>query len=459
LQVWGERDSSRICVWTPPKAQLPEPLRHTYLDCIASLESAWFEFQTHATEGAHEIAGCGLWLLTPRDFRNLSGIKDRGDLASFSSIILSRSFSGSFILLLRTPLYETHQRIGAKLVDFGGWEMPLHYGSQVDEHHAVRKHAGMFDVSHMCTVEVVGAQAKDFLHFALANNVSKLKTHGRALYSCMLNERGGVVDDLIVYYFDDTTFRLVVNAGTAQKDIAWLNAIIAREKFAVALTPRKDVAMIAVQGPAAREAVWKVLENSRAATADLKPFNSATVDDIFIARTGYTGEDGFEIILPATRAAEFWTQLQSAGVKPCGLGARDTLRLEAGMNLYGQDMNDDTTPLESNLAWTVDMSTDRKFIGRAALEAAPVRQLVGLVPLGAGILRSHQVVQTLNGKSMGNGEITSGSFSPTLNISIAFARIPVGVAIGDTVQAEVRGKWLDCRVTKFPFVRNGQSLI
>ena len=357
--------------------------------------------------------------------------------------------------LRHTPLYQTHQRLGAKLVDFGGWEMPLHYGSQVDEHHAVRKHAGMFDVSHMCTVEVAGNQAKDFLHFALANNVSKLKTHGRALYSCMLNERGGVVDDLIVYYFDDTTFRLVVNAGTAEKDIAWLNAIITREKFAVVLTPRNDVAMIAVQGPAAREAVWKVLENSRAATADLKPFNSATIDGIFIARTGYTGEDGFEIILPATRATEFWTQLQNAGVKPCGLGARDTLRLEAGMNLYGQDMNDDTTPLESNLAWTVDMSTDRKFVGRAALEVPPTRQLVGLVPLGAGILRGHQVVQTVNG----NGEITSGSFSPTLNISIAFARIPAGVAIGDTVQAEVRGKWLDCRVTKFPFVRNGQSLI
>ncbi len=361
--------------------------------------------------------------------------------------------------LRHTPLYETHQRLGAKLVDFGGWEMPLHYGSQVDEHHAVRKHAGMFDVSHMCTVEVVGTQAKDFLHFALANNVSKLKTHGRALYSCMLNERGGVVDDLIVYYFDDFTFRLVVNAGTAQKDIAWLNTIIAREKVSVVLTPRNDVAMIAVQGPTAREAVWKVLPNSRAATAELKPFNSATVDGIFIARTGYTGEDGFEIILPAERAAEFWTQLQNAGVKPCGLGARDTLRLEAGMNLYGQDMDDNTTPLESNLAWTVDMSTDRKFIGRAALESAPTRQLVGLVPLGAGILRGHQVVQTLNGKSKGNGEITSGSFSPTLNISIAFARIPADVAIGDTVQAEVRGKWLDCRVTKFPFVRNGQSLI
>jgi len=358
--------------------------------------------------------------------------------------------------LRHTPLYETHQRLGAKLTDFGGWEMPLHYGSQVDEHHAVRKHAGMFDVSHMCTVEVVGSQAKAFLLFALANNVAKLKTHGRALYSCMLNERGGVVDDLIVYYFDEARFRLVVNAGTAQKDIDWLNTISLREKFAVTLTPRTDVAMIAVQGPEAREAVWKVLPDSHAATAELKPFNSATVGDFFIARTGYTGEDGFEIILPATEAAAFWAQLQSVGVVPCGLGARDTLRLEAGMNLYGQDMNDETTPLESNLAWTVDASTDRQFIGRAALEAAPpTRQLVGLVPLSAGILRGHQVVQTPHGK----GEITSGSFSPTLNKSIAFARIPALVAIGDTVQVEVRGKWLDCRVTKFPFVRNGQALI
>ena len=364
--------------------------------------------------------------------------------------------SSTLQALRHTPLYETHQRLGAKLVDFGGWEMPLQYGSQVEEHHAVRKHAGMFDVSHMCTIEVAGSQAKAFLLLALANNVAKLKTHGRALYSCMLNERGGVVDDLIVYYFDDTIFRLVVNAGTAQKDLAWLNAIVSREKFDVSLTARTDVAMIAVQGPDAREAVWSVLPDARAATTDLKPFNSATVGDFFIARTGYTGEDGFEIILPASRAAEFWSQLQSAGVKPCGLGARDTLRLEAGMNLYEQDMNDETTPLESNLAWTVDLTTDRNFIGRAALEAAPpVRQLVGLVPLSAGILRGHQAVQTPHG----NGEITSGSFSPTLNKSIAFARLPTAVAIGDTVQAEVRGKWLDCRVTKFPFVRNGQSLI
>ncbi len=358
--------------------------------------------------------------------------------------------------LLRTPLYETHARLGAKLVDFGGWEMPLHYGSQIDEHHAVRKHAGMFDVSHMCTVELRGKDATAFLHYAIANNVSKLKTPGRALYSCMLNERGGVVDDLIVYFFDAENFRLVVNAGTATKDIAWLEQVRAQKGFNVTIKPRKDVAMIAVQGPAAREAVWQALPETKSATQELKPFNSATVGDIFLARTGYTGEDGFEIILPQQRAAPLWAALQDAGVKPCGLGARDTLRLEAGMNLYGQDMSDDTTPLESGLAWTVDLQSERAFVGRAALEArAPAQQLIGLVLQGAGVLRAHQKIHTPHGE----GEITSGTFSPTLNKSIAFARIPAAVTIGDTVQADVRGKLLDCRTIKFPFVRHGQSFI
>jgi aminomethyltransferase len=358
--------------------------------------------------------------------------------------------------LLRTPLYETHARLGAKLVDFGGWEMPLHYGSQIDEHHAVRKSAGMFDVSHMCTVELRGKEATPFLHYVIANNVSKLKTHGRALYSCMLNERGGVVDDLIVYFFDAENFRLVVNAGTAAKDIAWLEQVRAQKNFNVTITPRKDVAMIAVQGPAAREAVWKVLPEAKAATQELKPFNSATVGDIFLARTGYTGEDGFELIIPQQRATSLWAALVDAGVRPCGLGARDTLRLEAGMNLYGQDMSDDTTPLESGLAWTVDLQTARPFVGRAALEAAPpTQQLVGLVLQGAGVLRAHQKIHTPHGE----GEITSGTFSPTLSKSIAFARIPAAVAIGDIVQADVRGKLLDCQVVKSTFVRHGQALI
>jgi aminomethyltransferase len=359
-------------------------------------------------------------------------------------------------LLLRTPLHHAHERLGAKLTDFGGWEMPLHYGSQIDEHHAVRKHAGMFDVSHMLAVDVYGSEASAFLSLALANNIAKLTTPGRALYSCLLNERGGVVDDLLAYHFDAKHFRLVVNAGTANKDLAWLTALSAKNNFNVTLLPRRDLAMIAVQGPAAREAVWRAMPQTRQSTGDLKPFHGASIGDIFIARTGYTGEDGVEIMLPAEHAEALWAQLLHDDVKPCGLGARDTLRLEAGMNLYGQDMNEDTSPLESGLAWTVDTSALRDFIGRAALVAnPPTRQLLGLVLQGAGVLRAHQVVRTAHGA----GEITSGSFAPTLAKSIAFARLPQAVAIGDTVEVDVRGKFLACKVVKMPFVRHGKSLL
>jgi aminomethyltransferase len=357
-------------------------------------------------------------------------------------------------VLKRTPLYEAHQQMGAKLVDFGGWEMPLHYGSQIDEHHAVRKNAGMFDVSHMRAVEVEGSGAAAFLRHALANNINKLTTPGRALYSCLLNAEGGVIDDLIVYFLSPTHYRLVVNAGTAEKDLAWLQALLTKGAFGVKLTPRNDVAMIAVQGPQARRIVGALLPEAADTIAEMKPFNSATVGDYFVACTGYTGEDGFEIILPATNAINFWQQLNAAGVSPCGLGARDTLRLEAGMNLYGQDMNEQTTPLESGLTWTVDLIAERDFVGRQALtEKLPTMQLVGLVLNSPGVLRAHQIIHTTTGP----GEITSGSYSPTLAASIALARIPVGTAVGETVQAEVRGKRLDCRVVKIPFVRNGKS--
>ena len=359
-------------------------------------------------------------------------------------------------MLLHTPLFETHQRIGAKLVDFGGWEMPLHYGSQIDEHHAVRRHAGMFDVSHMRLVEVEGSGAAAFLRHTIANNIDKLTIPGRALYSCMLNADGGVIDDLIVYFLTPTHYRLVVNAGTAGKDIAWLEAMRIKGTFEVKLTPRDDVAMIAVQGPEARRIVGSLLPEAAAVIASMRPFHSATIGERFVACTGYTGEDGFEIIMPATSATDFWQKLQAAGVSPCGLGARDTLRLEAGMNLYGQDMTEQTSPLESGLAWTVDLKTERDFIGRHALIAKPAMfQLVGLVLKAPGVLRAHQIIHT----AKGGGEITSGSYSPTLSTSIALARIPVGVGIGETVKAEVRGKLLDCSVVKIPFVRNGQSLI
>ena len=356
----------------------------------------------------------------------------------------------------KTVLNESHRRGGARMVDFGGWEMPLHYGSQIEEHHAVRRDAGMFDVSHMCAVDLDGPDAKAFLRRLIANNVDRLQVAGKALYSAMLNEAGGVIDDLIVYYLDDTRYRLVVNAGTATKDLAWMTDRLDEWQLAATLRQRRDgaeaLAMIAVQGPNARRKVWQVLPECRSACADLKPFFAATVGEHFIASTGYTGEDGYEITLPADQAEHLWEALAAAGVRPCGLGARDTLRLEAGMNLYGQDMDETVSPLDAGLAWTVDLLSPRDFVGKTALLSRPRQgQFLGLVLVDRGVLRAHQKVLT----GAGNGEITSGTFSPTMQQSIALARLPLGVAIGDDVLVAIRDKLLAARVVKPCFVRNG----
>ncbi|MBN9421660.1 MAG: glycine cleavage system protein T [Candidatus Accumulibacter sp. 66-26] len=354
----------------------------------------------------------------------------------------------------KTVLNETHRRFGAKMVDFGGWDMPLHYGSQIEEHHAVRRDCGMFDVSHMCAVDLSGPDAKTFLLRLLANNVDKLQAPGKALYSAMLNEAGGVVDDLIVYYLSPGEYRVVINAGTAAKDLEWMAARLADWKMDVGLRPRRDLAMIAVQGPQACARVWQVLPETRGASEALKPFFAAVVGDCFIARTGYTGESGFEIALPAEHADALWQALADAGVAPCGLGARDTLRLEAGMNLYGQDMDESVSPLDAGLAWTVDLAAARDFVGKAALlEHGQRKQFLGLLLEDRGVLRAHQKVVT----AQGEGEITSGSFSPTLQRSIALARLPLGVAVGDSVSVEIRDKRLAARVVKPVFVRNGAS--
>jgi glycine cleavage system T protein (aminomethyltransferase) len=357
----------------------------------------------------------------------------------------------------KTPLYETHVAAGARMVDFGGWDMPVHYGSQIEEHHAVRRDAGMFDVSHMLIADVSGARARDYLRYLLANDVAKLKDPGKALYSCMLNERGGVVDDLITYFGDNEHFRVVVNAGTRDKDTAWLKRWAG--PFQVDIQPRTDLAMVAVQGPNARAKAAKVIGKSADAVLGMKPFFSRQLDRHFVATTGYTGEDGWEVILPAKDIAAFWVALRDAGVQQCGLGARDTLRLEAGMNLYGNDMDENLTPLESGLTWTVAFDpADRDFIGRAALEAqrrgGVPRKLVGLVLEDRGVLRSHQKVVV---PGVGEGEMTSGTFSPTLERSIGFARVPA--ATGEQVQVDIRGKLLAARVVKYPFVRNGKALI
>ena len=360
-------------------------------------------------------------------------------------------------MLKQTPLNATHRAAGARMVDFGGWDMPVNYGSQIDEHHAVRNDAGMFDVSHMRAVDLEGNGARDLLRRALANNVDKLKHPGKALYSCLLAPDGGVLDDLIVYFLREDFFRIVVNAGTADKDIAWFRRLIAEHAPHLKLTPRDELAMIAVQGPNARAKVWQALPGSEAASAGLKPFVGTAAGELFIARTGYTGEDGFEVMVPAVRAEATWRALAEAGVKPCGLGARDTLRLEAGMNLYGQDMDEKVSPLVSGLAWTVDLASPRDFVGKAALLAnPPAQQLTGLLLQDAGgVLRAHQRVHTAHG----DGEVTSGTFSPTLGKSIALARLPKGVALGDNVEVAVRDKRLAARVVKPPFARNGKPLV
>jgi aminomethyltransferase len=356
---------------------------------------------------------------------------------------------------LKTALYDTHVQQGAKIVDFGGWEMPLHYGSQIEEHHAVRRDAGMFDVSHMGVVDLKGARVREFLRSLLANDVGRLKSPGKALYSCMLLPGGGVIDDLIVYFMSDTWFRMVVNAGTRGKDLEWIRGHA--QPFAANVAERDDLAMIAIQGPNARE---KTLAASglgpagRASAMSLAPFFGAQFGSWFIARTGYTGEDGFEVMLPAVDAAKAWNALRGQDIQPAGLGARDTLRLEAGMNLYGNDMDENHHPLESGLAWTVAFEpVERDFIGRRALEGfrgAGGQELVGLLLEERGVLRGHQ-------KIMPAGEVTSGTFSPTLNRSIALARVPKTAA--PSVQVEIRGKLHTASVVKPPFVRHGKALI
>ena len=362
----------------------------------------------------------------------------------------------------RTPLYDLHVELGARMVDFGGWDMPVNYGSQIEEHHAVRRDAGIFDVSHMCVIDARGSRVREFLSKLVANDVAKLTTPGKALYSCMLNEQGGVIDDLIIYYLDESFFRIVVNAGTRDKDLAWMRPVAA--PFGVELTERTDLAMLAVQGPNARAKVAELLpsgQREQVLGLDVffgRPVSTKEGGDWFVARTGYTGEDGFEIMLPAAAAETVWRALNAKGVKSAGLGARDTLRLEAAMNLYGNDMDETQNPLESGLAWTVSFDDPaRDFIGRKALEALKAsglkRKFVALLLEDRGVLRGHQKIIA----AAGEGEITSGTFSPTMEKSIALARVPRDT--GANVQVDVRGKLLNARVVKAPFVRKGQVLV
>ncbi len=358
----------------------------------------------------------------------------------------------------KTPLFDKHNEAGARIVDFGGWDMPLHYGSQKEEHHAVRQNAGVFEVSHMTIVDLCGDRAREFLRYLVANDVAKLHEYGKALYTCMLNPDGGVIDDLIIYYISDTDYRMVVNAATRDKDLAWITKQSAN--FDVTVTERPELAMLAVQGPKARELAAPCIKAEfRDAALAMLPFFGMQAGDWFIARTGYTGEDGWEICMPAADAVSVWDRLLAAGVAPCGLGARDTLRLEAAMNLYGTDMDESISPLEAGLNWTIAWEpADRDFIGRGPLQAlresTDRQRFVGLLLEDRGVLRNHQKVVV---EGIGEGEITSGGFSPTIGKSIALARVPAGDY--DRAQVDVRGKLLNVRIVKTPFVRNGQIRI
>lgn len=423
-----------------PKAQIrPESLRQMERDAAVKL---WRAFASRRTTDEAEAA-CRF-----RTFRSPDRVRAvRTDTSRYRQ---NR-------MLKHTALHAEHVRLGARLVDFAGWDMPIQYQSQLDEHHAVRQDAGMFDVAHMSAVDLRGPRVREFLRRLLANDVAKLTLPGKALYSCMLREDGGIIDDLIVYFLDESWFRLVVNAGTTDKDLAWIREQAA--SLGVDVAHRSDLGILAVQGPNARARVLPLLPAELRAPAEaLIPFQAARAGELFVGRTGYTGEDGFELILPHRELLALWQGLLAAGVKPCGLGARDTLRLEAGMNLYGQDMDESTHPLESGLNWTIAWEPkDRDFIGRTALESArvaPPRKFVALVLEGRGIMRAHMKLRFANGAE---GETTSGGFAPTLKQSIGFAR--VNSAATDRCEVEIRGQWVAARIVKPPFVRNGKVLV
>jgi aminomethyltransferase len=360
----------------------------------------------------------------------------------------------------RTRLYQCHADAGAKFIDFSTWEMPIHYGSQIEEHLAVRSGSGVFDVSHMQVVDIVGSEAKEFLRLLLANDVAKLTIPGKALYSCLLNAAGCVLDDLIVYWLAPDHYRLVVNCATAASDIDWIQQ--QAKGFAITILPKPEFAIVAIQGPDARNkthaALTSLLNNEQLASlSQLKKFFALNTSTCMIARTGYTGEDGYEVIIAQDSVVTLWQQLLKQGVRPCGLGARDTLRLEAGLNLYGQDMDTSVTPWESNLGWTVNLEDpSRNFIGRDTLirqkELGITHKLVGVVLTDKGVLRPHQKVIV---PQIGDGILTSGSYSPTLKCSIGLARVPTQ-ALG-YCQIVIRDKLLDAKVVSLPFVRNGVS--
>lgn len=369
----------------------------------------------------------------------------------------------------RTSLYQHHLDAGAKMVDFSGWEMPINYGSQIEEHTQVRTAAGVFDVSHMTVVDVSGVDAEAYLQRLLANDVARLDEVGRALYSGMLNDDGGVIDDLIVYRMT-FGYRLVVNCATRVKDLRWM--ALQTTGFAVSVEERPGLGILAIHGPESIERVCAILsdcgregESEAAAIRALGNFRGVELGDWFVARTGYTGEKGLEFILPTEQAPQLWEALLAGGVKPIGLGARDTLRLEAGMNLYGHDMDETVSPLSANMGFSIAWEpSKRDFIGRAALIAQRAELEEGRLPILTGVVLEERGVlregQTLScrdadGNELAQGVVTSGTFSPTLKHSIALVRVPTYTA---SCEVDMRGKAIPVRLVKPNFVRFGKKV-
>jgi aminomethyltransferase len=353
----------------------------------------------------------------------------------------------------RTPLYDTHVRAGARMVEFAGWEMPVQYAGILDEHEAVRTRAGIFDVSHMGEVAFRGPNALEALNRVFTNDLSKA-ADGQAQYGCLCRDSGGIVDDVVVYRRAPDDLLVCVNAANRAKDFEWLRA---HAGAADVRNESDDWGQLAVQGPLAAQLVQRLTKVNLSAMKTYR-FASGEVAGMpcLVARTGYTGEDGFELFCPAARTPELWAALMEAGqpekLQPCGLGARDSLRLEMAYRLYGSDMDDTTTPLEAGLAWAVKLDKG-EFVGRGALvkqkEAGVPRKLVGFTLTDPGIPRhGYPVVQ--DGRKV--GDVTSGTKSPSLGIAIGLAYVPTALAAeGSTFAVEIRGRAAAARTVKTPF--------
>ena len=353
----------------------------------------------------------------------------------------------------KTALNNAHIELGAKMVNFSHWEMPISYTSLIEEHHAVRNTAGVFDVSHMSVFDFNGGDQVAFFEKIFANDIKKICNDDKAIYGALLNEEGGILDDLIIYHANEK-FRLVSNCSTREQNRQWYEKHAV--EFGVEVVERSDMGILAIQGPDALSKILSI-DGINPQVNNLQSFGCMFDGDKLYARTGYTGEDGLEIIVPSEDINQFWDQALKLGCTPIGLGARDTLRLEAGLNLYGNDMTIENHPYESNLGWTIDMTDEnRQFIGKQALlsiDQSKSQKIVGIILRDKGVLRSgYEVIH-----NEGKGVVLSGSYSPTLQSSIGLARVDQGYKKDGKVM--IRNKMLNIDFVSPRFIERGKILI